>query len=103
MKKITNDFQVFMEESHGVGQALMKVITTSSEGSALDSKTQELAYISVLAALQLSAGLPFHVAHAKELGASLEEVKSAVLVGLPLVGIRITEAFAKAIESYEEI
>jgi alkylhydroperoxidase/carboxymuconolactone decarboxylase family protein YurZ len=51
----------------------------------------------------MSGGLPFHVAHAKELGATLEEVKSAVFVGLPLVGICLTEAFAQAIKSYQEI
>lgn len=101
--KVTNDFQMFMEESNGVGQALMGAIMASSEKSVLDAKTKELAYISVLSALQMSGGLPFHVAHAKELGATLEEIKSAVLVGLPLVGIRLTEAFTQAIKSYQEI
>lgn len=102
MNKISNSFQFFMEESNGAGQAFMLAVMKSAEVSALDAKTQELAYISVLAALQTDGGLPFHVKHAKELGATLEEVKSAVLVGMPLVGIRIANAFNVAVESYKE-
>jgi len=100
MKKVTNDFEVFMKESNGVGAAFMSSVMKMSEVSALDPKTHELAYISVLAAFQMVNGIPYHVKHAKELGASLEEVKSAVLVGMPVVGLRISEAFAMAIDSY---
>ncbi len=102
MKKVTNDFQQFMEESNGIGPAFMEVIMKMSSVNALEAKTHELAYISVLAALQMTGGIPFHVKQAKELGASLEEIKSAVLVGIPLVGIRVSEAFATAINNYFE-
>ena len=102
MKKVTNDFKMFMEESNGVGQAFMSTVMKISKVSALDSKVHELAYISVLAALQMESGLPFHVKQAKELGASIEEVKSAILVGLPLVGVRISAPFATAINSYTQ-
>ncbi len=102
MKKVTNDFQLFLEESNGVGQALMESVMKAAEVSALDGKTHELAYIAVLSALQMAGGLTYHVKHAKELGATLEEVKSAVLVGIPLSGIRLAEAFAVAVQSYQE-
>lgn len=102
MKQVTNDFQIFMEESNGAGQAFMGFIMKLAESGALDAKTHELAYIAVLAALQMTGGIPYHVKQAKELGASLEEVKSAVLVGMPLVGIRIAESFAVSIESYAQ-
>ena len=100
MKKVTNDFRMFMEESNGVGQAFMSTVMKISEVSALDPKTHELAYLSVLAALQMVSGLPFHVKQAKELGASIEEVKSAILVAMPLVGLKISAPFATAIISY---
>ena len=100
MKNVTNDFKIFMEESNGVGQAFMSTVMKISEVSALEPKTHELAYISVLAALQMVNGLPFHVKRAKELGASLEEVKSAILVGTPIVGLRISPSFAIAINAY---
>lgn len=102
MKQVTNDFQIFMEESNGVGPAFMGFVIKLSEAGALDAKTHELAYISVLSALQMSSGISFHVKQAKELGASLEEVKSAVLIGMPLVGLRVSDSFAAAINSYEE-
>jgi len=89
-----------MEDSNGVGQAFMGTVMKISEVSALDPKTHELAYLSVLAALQMESGLLFHVNQAKELGASIEEVKSAILVGMPLVGLRIASPFAIAISSY---
>jgi alkylhydroperoxidase/carboxymuconolactone decarboxylase family protein YurZ len=102
MKRVTNDFQLFLEESNGIGQALMGTIMKAAEVSALDAKTHELAYIAVLSALQMAGGISYHVKQAKELGATLEEVKSATLVGLPLCGIRLAEAFAAAVHSYSE-
>lgn len=102
MKQVTNDFELFMKESAGVGPAFMDSVTKLSKASALDAKTHELAYIAVLSALQMTKGLDFHVKHARELGASLEEVKSAALVGMPLIGLRVSEAFAQAIESFRE-
>ena len=102
MNKVTDDFQVFMEESNGVAPAFMEFVMKMSKASALEAKTHELAYISVLAVLQMTGGIPFHVKHAKELGATLEEVKSAVLVGMPLVGLRVSEAFTAAINSFLE-
>ena len=102
MKKVSNGFQLFMEESNGIGQVFMNGVMKSAKVSALDAKIHELAYIAVLSALQVKDGLPYHVKHAKELGASLEEIKSAVLIGLPLVGIRLVESFAVSITSYEE-
>ena len=100
MRKVTNDFTMFMEESNGVGQAFMSTVMKISEVTSLDPKIHELAYISVLASLQMINGLPFHVTQAKRLGASIEEVKSAILVALPLVGLSIFAPFAIAINSY---
>ena len=73
-----------------------------SEASALDRKTHELAYISVLAAIRMTGGLNFHVKSAKELGASRDEVKSAVLVGLPVAGITLVDALETALSAYDE-
>ncbi|NTV78649.1 MAG: carboxymuconolactone decarboxylase family protein [Clostridiales bacterium] len=102
MKQVTKDMQVLLQESDGVGPAFMNAIMKMSEVSSLDSKTHELCYLSVLAALQSLNGIAYHVERAKEEGASLLEVKSAILVGMPLVGIRLSESFAKAISSYNE-
>ncbi len=102
MQHVSNGFQVFMKESGPVGTAYMEAVAKISEASALDSKTAELAYISVLSAVHMPGGLPFHVISAKKLGASREEIKSAVLVGLPAVGLAVIEALPIALTSYDE-
>ncbi|MDV0446199.1 hypothetical protein MsAg5_00250 [Methanosarcinaceae archaeon Ag5] len=102
MSNVSNNFQVFMEESGDVGKAFMDLTTRAAEASALDQKTEELAYIAVLAALRMTSGLTFHVKMAKAAGATREEIKSAVLVGLPAAGLVVTEAFALALKSYDE-
>lgn len=72
------------------------------EASKLDNKTDELAYIAVLAALRLESGIPFHVKHAKLLGASRDEVISAVLVGLPAAGNVVIQSIPIAVQAYDE-
>lgn len=69
--------------------------------SALDQKTAALAYLAVLAALRLESGIPFHVQAAKQLGASREEVISAILVGLPAAGHGVTQVLPTALETYD--
>ena len=97
MEKVTSGFQLLMTETNGVGQAFMEAIKTS-----LDAKVHELAYISVLTATKNFDGLPFHMQQAKKLGATKEEIKSAVLLPMPLVGIQVAEALPHVEKLYEE-
>lgn len=99
---MTNEYEIFLQETNGVGQNFMDMVINSSERSALDRKTQELAYIAVLTAVRLTGGIDFHVKSAKQLGATKEEIKSAVLVALPAVGISILEALETALNSYDD-
>jgi alkylhydroperoxidase/carboxymuconolactone decarboxylase family protein YurZ len=69
--------------------------------SALDRKTEELAYLAVMASQRLLSGIPFHVGLAKAGGASREEVISAILIGLPAVGNTVIEALPVALEAYD--
>lgn len=98
---MTKGYKLFLQETNGVGQDFMNTVIKSSESSALDRKTQELAYIAVLTALRMTGGIDFHVKSAKELGATKEEVKSAVLVALPAVGISILDALEATLNSYD--
>lgn len=94
MKKITPGFEVLLKETNGIGPALMNTILLLSEKSALDKKTHELAYISALVASKNTSGLPFHIQQATELGATKEEIKSAILVPLPILGIQVADGLA---------
>lgn len=102
MKNVTNGFTIFLEQTGNTGKSYMDMVMQLSKDSALDRKTHELAYLSVLAAIRMTGGLPFHVQSAKQLGASEEEVKSAILVGLPAVGISVIDALEVAMNAYQQ-
>ena len=100
MEHVSSSFLTFMNESGSIGTDFMEMAMKASR--ALDKKTAELAYIAVLSAVRLTSGLPFHVRSAKALGATREEVKSAVLVGLTAVGLTVVEALPIALQNYDE-
>jgi alkylhydroperoxidase/carboxymuconolactone decarboxylase family protein YurZ len=101
-KKLMSDaFQTFMREAPRHAQAWMAGVQGLGKASALDKKTEGLAYLAVLAALRLESGIPFHVALARQAGASREEVISAILVGLPAAGNVVTRSLPIAIQAYD--
>jgi AhpD family alkylhydroperoxidase len=98
---ISNAFQTFMQEAPRHAQAWGGMVQGLAQASALDPKTEELAYLAVLAALRMESGVPFHVQAAKRAGASREEVISAVLVGLPAAGHSVTQVLPAALAAYD--
>jgi alkylhydroperoxidase/carboxymuconolactone decarboxylase family protein YurZ len=99
---ISRAFQLFMTESPKHARAWTNAVRDLADASALDTKTHVLAYLAVLAAVRLESGVPFHVAHAKDAGASRDEVISAILVGLPAAGNVVTQVLPAAIQAYDE-
>jgi alkylhydroperoxidase/carboxymuconolactone decarboxylase family protein YurZ len=98
---ISNSFQAFTNEAPNHSKAWMEAVQNLDAASALDKKTQSLAYISVLAATKLSSGIPFYVKQAKANGASREEIISTILLGLPAVGNVVTASLPIALEAYD--
>jgi alkylhydroperoxidase/carboxymuconolactone decarboxylase family protein YurZ len=90
-----------MKEAPRHAEAWSGMIQGLSDTDLIDDKTAALAYLSVLAALRLESGIPFHVRVARELGCSRAEVIGAILVGLPAAGISVTQALPAAIEAYD--
>ena len=101
MNNVSNAFQTFMAESPEQAKAWMEVVQKLDGASSLDARTEEIAYIAVLAAVRLEGGIPFHVKRAKELGAIREEIKSAVLLGLPAVGNCVISSLPVALKAYD--
>jgi alkylhydroperoxidase/carboxymuconolactone decarboxylase family protein YurZ len=99
--QISNAFQAFQHEAPQHAKAWGTMVQALASASALDKKTSALAYLAVLAVLRLESGVPFHVQTAKQLGASREEVISALLVGLPAAGHCVTQALLPAIAAYD--
>ncbi|WP_425057865.1 hypothetical protein SCACP_24310 [Sporomusa carbonis] len=102
MKQVSNAFTCFMKEAPEQAEVWMEAVKKLDQASALDSKTEEIAYIAVLAAIGLLSGIPFHVKHAKELGVTREEIKSAVLLSLPAVGNKAIAVLPIALEAFDE-
>ncbi len=100
--KISKAFQAFQNDAPDHAAAWRTMVGELAHASALDPKTRELAFIAVLAVQQLLSGIAFHVKTAKQLGATREEVISAVLIGLPAAGHTVTQALPAAIEAYDE-
>ena len=98
---LSNAFQVFMNDAPKQAEAWLEMVKGLDKASALDKKTEELAYLAVLAALKLESGIPFHVQSAKKAGASRAEVISAVLVGLPPAGHSVIQVLPAAISAYD--
>jgi alkylhydroperoxidase/carboxymuconolactone decarboxylase family protein YurZ len=98
---VSDAFKLFMSDAPEFSQAWGSAVQALSRASALDDKTRELAYLAVLAALNRTSGIPFHVASLKERGTTREEVISAILVGLPAAGHVVTQSLPAAIEAYD--
>ena len=98
---VSNAFQTFMREAPQHAQAWGGMVQGLANASALDKKSATLAYLAVLAALRLESGIPFHVQSAKQLGATREEVVSAILVGLPAAGHCVTQVLPAAMAAFD--
>ena len=101
--QVSNAFQLFLKEAPGHAKGWMEAVQSLDKASALDRKTEELAYIAVLAAARLETGISFHVRSAKQLGATREEIISAVLIGLPAVGNGVIQSLPAAIQAYDSV
>ena len=102
MKDVSDSFQCFLKEAPAQSVAWMEAVKKLSGASALDRKTQALAYIAILSAVGLVSGMAFHVKEAKMLGASRDEIISAVLLPLPAVGNKCVAALPAALEAFDE-
>lgn len=99
---ISKAFETFIKEAPEHQQAWMEAVQKLDRASKLEPKTEHLAYLSVLAAVRLESGVPFHVKLAKQHGASREEIISAILVGLPAVGNAVISSLPAALAAYDE-
>jgi alkylhydroperoxidase/carboxymuconolactone decarboxylase family protein YurZ len=102
-KNVSNSFHVFLKEAPEHSKAWMEAVQKLDAASSLDSKTGEIAYIAVLAAVGLESGIPFHVKRARDLGASREDIKSAILLGLPAVGNLMIKSLPVALNAFDGV
>jgi alkylhydroperoxidase/carboxymuconolactone decarboxylase family protein YurZ len=100
-KHMSQAFQIFIKEASQHAKAWGEAVQKLDTASSLDAKTEELAYIAVLAAMRLEGGIAFHVKQAKVKGATRDEVISAILIGLPAAGNVVIQSLPAAIQAYD--
>lgn len=100
--QVSNAFLSFAQNASEQQKIWMETVMKLGEANKLEKKTQVLAYIAVLAVMRLESGLPFHVKQAKQLGATREEIISAILIGLPAAGNIVIQSVPVAIQAYDE-
>ncbi len=100
---ISDAFKVFMTQAPEQSAAWREMISKLSGASTLDAKTYSLAYLAVLAVTGNHSGIPFHVLEAKEQGITRDEIISAIMLGLPVVGHKVTQALPPALKAYDEV
>ena len=100
--QVSQAYQLFEKEAPMIHKSWMETAFALSKASSLDEKTQNLAYISVLASINLTSGLPFHVKMAKMSGATRDEIISSILVGLPAIGNIVIQSLPIALQAYDE-
>lgn len=100
--KVSKAFELFAQQAPEYQKAWMEMVQKLDGASILDSKTEELAYLSVMAATRLESGLSFHVKLAKKHGATREEIISSILVGLPAVGNVVIQSLPVALSAFDE-
>ena len=100
--RVSNVFLAFAQEAPKHHKAWMDAVVQLDSACALDKKTEALAYIAVMAVMRLESGIPFHVKHAKSLGATREEIISAILVGLPAAGNVVVSSLPAALQAFDD-
>ena len=84
------------------GQALKALYREAEQKTAFDPKTFQFVYIAYLASAGIIQGVRKHVKNAKEAGATREEIQSIFTAGFAVGGARLSDAYAAAMESYDE-
>jgi len=98
---ISQAFLTFSQEAPGHAEVWADMVKGMATVNAMDPKTTSLVYLGILASLGLDSGIPFHVDQAKAAGASRAEVISAILLGLPAAGNRVTQSLSVALEAFD--
>jgi len=98
-----NPFEVFISECPYIARAFNGLVDAQRNAPGMDNKTKQLVNIALQTATRNPRGVYFHAAMAKNAGASREEVKSAVVMALHLVGLAaVLDCLPSSLEGYEK-
>ena len=99
----TNPMELFQKEAPEVASAFNGLIMSLVATQGLDTKTKQLIYIAMKAAMGDDTAVKAHIPMAKAAGATREEVIDAILMTLTVSGIRgVVHCLPEAVKQYEK-
>jgi alkylhydroperoxidase/carboxymuconolactone decarboxylase family protein YurZ len=97
-----NSLQTFIDEAPEVQQAYASFINSLIEIKDIDAKTKQLIYIGMKMIADDTNAVMMHVPMAKSAGATRDEVKSVVLLGLSVIGMKAASVYLPLVlEAYD--
>jgi alkylhydroperoxidase/carboxymuconolactone decarboxylase family protein YurZ len=98
-----NPLDTFQKEAPEVAKAFDGLIEALKNTTGLDPKTKQLIYIGIKSSMGDTTAIYFHVAMAKKLGASREEIKDTILITLSVCGLKgVASCLPTALEVYDK-
>jgi alkylhydroperoxidase/carboxymuconolactone decarboxylase family protein YurZ len=98
-----NTMEVFQKEAPEVANAFNGLIESLKNTNGLDAKTKQLVYIGIKSAMGDATAVYYHVAMAKKLGATRDEIKDTILITLSVCGIKgVASCLPVAMEVYDK-
>ena len=91
MTKSTLD--IFINEAPEVQKAYANFIQTLISDDGLDIKTKQLIYIGMKMIVDDEKAIVMHVQMAKNVGATREEIKTTILLGLTIIGLKAVSKY----------
>lgn len=88
-----NSLQVFIEEAPEIQKAYAGFIKSLIMDQGLDAKTKQLIYIGMKMIADDERAVKMHVPMAKTAGATRDEVKFTVLLGLSVIGLKAVSKY----------
>lgn len=91
-RKLSAPFERFMKQFPRAHEAYDRLGEACSTSGPLDAKTRELIKLGMAIGIRSEGAAHSHAGRALEAGASPEEVRHAVLLGIPTLGLPTTVA-----------
>lgn len=98
-----NTLELFTQESPDIQKSYAAFIQSLIAAPGLDAKTKQLIYIAMKMVVDDERAVQMHVSMAKNIGASRDEVKTTVLLGLSVIGMKAASKYLPLVlEAYDE-
>jgi len=88
-----NPLELFTQESPEIQKAYAEFIQSLIDDQGMDNKTKQLIYIGMKMVSDDDRAVKMHVPMAKNAGATRDEIKTTVLLGLSVIGLKAASKY----------